>query len=321
LIVVDDGSTDSSAANAAAAGALVYYTDGRIGPGGARNIGAQHAKSEYLCFIDADCEVNEFTFANISEEIHDYPDHDAFFGSYDDSPRATNFVAQYKNLCHRFVHQVSKEEASTFWAGCGIVRRTTFLELGGFDTNKFRRPSIEDIDLGYRIKLMGGRIRLAKSVQVKHYKAWDLPTLVKTDVIQRGIPWTRLLLANPACRVNELNLQWTERLAALCAFALVPSVILSFTHPAFMFAAVLAFTWFCILNREVFGFFYRNRGFWFTLAVIPMQWLYYIYASISFAMGAALHFTDQIRGVEPFALRPQRLRSQVRELSGAVTRE
>src|SRR5271156_4387545 len=69
LIVVDDGSTDNSAAVAQSAGAQVLHTGGRLGPGGARNLGAQHARGEYICLIDADCAVNQFTFGNIAEEI------------------------------------------------------------------------------------------------------------------------------------------------------------------------------------------------------------------------------------------------------------
>ena len=33
-----------------------------------------------------------------------------------------------------------------FWAGCGAVRREEFLEIGGFDGDRFPRPTIEDIE-------------------------------------------------------------------------------------------------------------------------------------------------------------------------------
>jgi hypothetical protein len=55
-----------------------------------------------------------------------HPEVDAVFGSYDDAPRAPNFIAQYKNLFHHYVHQHGKEEASTFWAGCGTVNVLPF---------------------------------------------------------------------------------------------------------------------------------------------------------------------------------------------------
>ena len=156
-----------------------------------RNIGAQNVDCDYLCFIDADCEVNSRTFANIALALNDSADIDALFGSYDETPSAENFVAQYKNLMHRYVHQTGNEDATTFWAGCGVVRRSVFMALGGFDTRKFRKPSIEDIHLGYRIKAIGGKIKLDKTVTVKHYKAWKFWGLMKVDIFDRGIPWTR----------------------------------------------------------------------------------------------------------------------------------
>ncbi len=58
----------------------------------------------------------------VSEE----PDLAAVFGSYDDEPAAPNFLSQYKNLFHHFVHQQGSAEASTFWSGCGAILWPTF---------------------------------------------------------------------------------------------------------------------------------------------------------------------------------------------------
>jgi len=54
IIVVDDGSTDASAAIAAAAAVTVLESGGRLGPGGARNVGAAAAAGDVLWFVDAD---------------------------------------------------------------------------------------------------------------------------------------------------------------------------------------------------------------------------------------------------------------------------
>ncbi|MBV8883627.1 MAG: glycosyltransferase family 2 protein, partial [Chroococcidiopsidaceae cyanobacterium CP_BM_RX_35] len=107
LIVVNDSSTDQSAIVAQKFGATVLETMSRQGPGAARNLGAQFSKGEYLCFIDADCEVHFKTFTNLIQALKQYPDIDAVFGSYDDAPKASNFIAQYKNLFHHFIHQNS----------------------------------------------------------------------------------------------------------------------------------------------------------------------------------------------------------------------
>ena len=296
LIVVDDGSTDESRAVAMRFGARMLVTTGRQGPGAARNAGAQVAVGDYLFFVDADCEVQPDTFATAVDILQSDERIDALFGSYDDEPGAGNFIAQYKNLLHHFVHQRSQEEASTFWAGCGAVKRRVFLALGGFDVARYARPSIEDIDLGYRLKLSGGRIRLAKNVQVKHNKAWRLRSLVRTDLLDRGIPWARLVLQNRLLFVNDLNLQMHNRISVVANYLLPLAVATSVIWTqALLLVAVLVL---CIarLNMDLYQFFYRKRGTFFVLRVVPLHWLYYAYSGLAMLMGVVLHVRDRVRG-------------------------
>ena len=78
------------------------------------------------------------------------------------------------------------------------------LALGGFDEG-YRQPSIEDIELGYRLKQAGHRIRLCKALQVKHLKRWSVVSLLKSDFFDRALPWTELILRDRRV-INDLNL-------------------------------------------------------------------------------------------------------------------
>ena len=66
--------------------------------------------------------------------------------------------------------------------------------MGGHD-ERYRRPCIEDIELGYRLRDAGHEIRLCRDLQVKHLKRWRLGDMLTTDLLKRAVPWTRLMLA------------------------------------------------------------------------------------------------------------------------------
>ncbi len=293
LIVVDDHSTDGSLDIARALGAKVFSTGSRSGPGAARNIGAQHARGEYICFIDADCVIKPDAFDKLQRLIRSNLNIDAVFGSYDDAPRHRGLISQFKNLSHHYVHQDSSERASTFWAGCGCIRRSLFFQLGGFDTDRFSRPSIEDIHLGYRAKLAGANIYLAKDIQVSHLKKWTLFNLIKTDVFMRGVPWTRLLLANRQCRVYELNLRLGQRLSVIAAGLLPLAVLFSIWSPEAALIVVFSTLLLFLCNRRFYLFLANKRGLPFAMACVPLHCLYFLYSGASFALAFLQHCFDR----------------------------
>jgi len=218
VIVVDDGSTDASAKIARSMGAVVLDTGAQGGPAKARNLGARAAGGRILFFLDADVCVHPDTIERIWEAFQRDPTLDALIGSYDDSPGSKDFLSQYKNLMHSFVHHTSNVEASTFWSGCGAIRRDVFLDLGGFDES-YTRPSIEDIELGYRLRHAGRKILLDRDIQVKHLKHWTFWNLVRTDIFSRGIPWTELILRDRHMP-NDLNLHLSQRVSVALTFVL-----------------------------------------------------------------------------------------------------
>ncbi|MCC6862444.1 MAG: glycosyltransferase [Bryobacterales bacterium] len=217
-IVVDDGSTDASPEVAREFGATLLSTGGRSGPAHARNMGARHASGDVLFFIDADVCVHPGTLGRIVLAFGEDAELDALIGSYDTLPHSRDFLSQYKNLMHCFVHQTGRKQACTFWSGCGAIRRSVFLEHSGFDES-YRRPAIEDIELGYRLIRAGKKLMLDRNLLVKHLKRWTFWNLIKTDIKDRGVPWTELILRDKAMP-NDLNLQISARISVALVFLL-----------------------------------------------------------------------------------------------------
>lgn len=218
-LVVDDGSTDHTPEVARKFGARVLQTDGKRGPAHARNLGARAARGDILLFLDSDVCVHADTLSRVRSAFESDPSLDALIGSYDDSPGSPDFLSQYRNLMHHYVHQRARREACTFWSGCGAIRREVFLAHAGFDES-YRRPAIEDIELGYRLHMAGRKMILDKRVQVKHLKRWTFWGLLKTDIVDRGIPWTELILRNQYMP-NDLNLELSQRVSVALAFLLM----------------------------------------------------------------------------------------------------
>jgi glycosyltransferase involved in cell wall biosynthesis len=294
LIVVDDGSTDGSRRWAQEAGACLLAT-GRpgSGPALARNLGARHAGGDLLFFCDADVEVRPDTLARIREAFAADPGLAALFGSYDDAPGDPGFVSQYKNLMHHYVHQQASEDASTFWAGCGAVRRELFLHYDGF-SSRYTLPSIEDIELGAALARDGHPIRLDKSLQVKHLKRWTLAGLLRSDVLARGVPWTRLILRTRRMP-NDLNLRTSSRASVALAYLGLLGLALGFWWPAAWAVGLIGALLLLWLNGDVYRFFRQKRGFVFMLGAAGMHWLYYLYSGLAFGLGVVLHLSEALR--------------------------
>jgi GT2 family glycosyltransferase len=284
LIVVDDGSTDSSAALAKAAGARIVTTSGRQGPAKARNMGVTVASGEVLVFVDADVSVHNDVLERFAAHLADGGDCAAVFGAYDTQPSDPHFISQYKNLFHHFVHTEAAGAAETFWAGCGAVRRAAFEACGGF-AEGYGRPSIEDIEFGTRLRSAGYRILLDPAIQGTHAKRWTLRNLVKTDLFDRAIPWTRLVLERGDLPAT-LNLKASQKMCGVAAVLAVMSgaAALLFWNLPTAVVTLLLIAVIIAVNARFYKFFVRTRGWWFAVRVVPMHLLYYLYSVTGFAV-------------------------------------
>jgi hypothetical protein len=280
IILVDDGSTDGSAMFAASQGLRVVSSGGRKGPAGARNVASKQAVGDVLWFVDADVVVHDDA-ARVVRDAFRAEKVTAVFGSYDDKPPADNFGSQYKNLVHHHYHQHADPVASTFWSGCGAIRKDAFIAAGGFDAETYPFPSIEDIDLGYRLRRNGGEIRLVHELLSTHLKVWSIAGLVHTDIFRRALPWARLLVTREGL-LDDLNVGSFERLRAAVAGIAVLAIcgsIVGLVPPLLLGAILLTVV---TANWHLAALFVRRRGLVFGLAGLAFHQIYYIYSTACF---------------------------------------
>lgn len=286
IIVVDDGSTDSSSSIARQCNTKVFDTGGRRGPAKARNIGANAAIGDVIFFLDADVTVSRDAVERVANAFAQDPQLDALIGSYDDDPAHRDFLSQYKNLMHCYVHQAGRQQASTFWSGCGAMRRSVFLRHSGFNES-YERPAIEDIELGYRLVQAGGRILLDKDLRVKHLKQWTFWKLLRTDVMDRGIPWTELILRDRQMP-NDLNLQLSQRISVALAFLCVG------------IALAMAVYWKGYVLTPLFALLLFVMGrYWLDADGVPTGRGPFLWMTLGFGSLAALAWSHHMLGLIP----------------------
>jgi glycosyltransferase involved in cell wall biosynthesis len=296
LVVVDDASTDETGQIAARwADRVVTLRSPARGPAFARNRGVEACAGAWIVFIDADVAVHPGTLVRFAKVIEDNANLDAIVGAYDDVPAAPGFLSQYRNLVHHYTHLQGGGDVATFWAGCGAVRRAAFTKVGGFDDTRYRWPQIEDIELGYRLRDQGGRIRLCPEIQATHLKRWTFRDAVRTDVWGRGVPWVRLLLERGELSVGAtLNLRRGERtktaLVGLALVLLLGAVLWRRMEPAVLAGAVSVAV--ALSNMKQFAWFAQRRGALFALAAVPMNLWYYVVSGTCVVLAIGLHLMD-----------------------------
>jgi hypothetical protein len=68
-----------------------------------------------------------------------------------------------------------------------------------------RRLAVEYVPVGTNPQTRPSRLmRCIKRMQVTHLKHWTLWSIIKTDVRDRGVPWTELMLREGSVP-NDLN--------------------------------------------------------------------------------------------------------------------
>ena len=157
FIVTDDSKSDESRTMVEREFPNVLWGKGKHnGPAGNRNAGVSRATGEWIVFIDDDCIADTRYISAYCNAIGQNPETDLFEGRiYPDRPRRT-----WAECCPE------NSNGGMFWTSNLCVRKSTFLEIGGFD-ERFR-VAYEDIDFAYRIKSKGFKSRFIKNASVCH---------------------------------------------------------------------------------------------------------------------------------------------------------
>lgn len=207
IIVVDDGSTDASAAIAAEHGAQLVCQE-HAGPAAARNRGARVARGEILLFTDADCEPRRDWIEAMMAPFAD-PAVVGVKGAYRTRQRSVvaRFAqAEYEEKYARLAGRTEIDFVDTYAAG---YRRDVFLQAGGFDTG-FPTATVEDQELSYRLAAAGHKLVFAPRAIVYHHHA-ATPWRYARRKLHLGRWKVRVHARHPARAVRDSYTPWTQK--------------------------------------------------------------------------------------------------------------
>lgn len=295
VIYVDDGSRDDSADIVSKfddSRVIVVRSPVNVGRGPIRNRGVEAAHGEVIMFVDADVVVHPETISQVRQEFED-PRMQVLFGSYDEHPGVKGIVGKYRNLLHHFTHQTSGETASHFWTGLGAIRKSVFVEIGGYNEDRWSR-NMEEVEFGHRLTEAGHTVWVRPDIQGRHLKPFTVKSMVRTDIYSRAIPWTRLMLSDH--RIDNFVLSPTHGVSAIGVLLLVVSPLLLFFDPWIAGAVALGgAAIFLFVNWRLWKFFITRRSRRFTISAVFLHVLHTLSAISGFVIGVWLHAVDSLK--------------------------
>jgi len=178
IIVFDNASSDASLeATQNASRARVIKSASNIGFAAANNRAVEEAKGDWLVFLNPDAYADEDWLERLVAASARYADADAF-GSTQLIAANPHLLDGAGDVLHAFgiayrggfgapVAELPAEgECFSPCAAASMFRKSVFDELGGFDEHFFCYG--EDVDLGLRLRLNGGRAIQVAEARVLH---------------------------------------------------------------------------------------------------------------------------------------------------------
>lgn len=276
VIVVDDGSTDATAALAQAAGARVISQRNR-GPASARNAGIGAAQGEIILFTDADCAPVADWITQMVAPLAD-PLIAGVKGSYRTQQREVVARLAQCEFEERYDRQMRLPAIDFVDSYAAAFRATALREAGGFDP-AFPHANNEDVDLSYRLGRLGYKLVFNRQAAVyhRHVTGWRAYVQLK---IRRGYWRILALKMHPGKALRDSytpQLLKAQTLLVYASFGLIPVGLcgqpVGWAAAALLLALCLSVLPFA---RQVWR---RDRG------VTAWAWPFILARSVAFSLG------------------------------------
>lgn len=282
VIVVDDGSIDSTVAIASSFPCKVIRCGQGLGPAAARNKGTQAARAARLIFVDADVFVRPDTLSLLLNALDSSP---AVFATYDPEPVNHNFATLLYHTLSCLSLQDTSEKTPVFYSYCAAIGKDLFLKMGGFDTS-FTSATFEDMELGWRLAVHGLLSHHLKNARVDHAVQYTVSRL-GCAYFRKSRDLALLLLSRRTVTLDDQG--WTSRrhwVILACAWGtlgLGPLAV--WLHPLWAVPWVLAVGGFAVASAPLYGAMAHRRWVYGPLSMLAYLGIHLIVTAAMLSAG------------------------------------
>ncbi len=288
VVVVDDGSADSSLDVIRSFPCKLVQLDRHGGVSKARNAGARAASGELLLFVDNDCLLGRDALSAANAACGARRDR-VVGGTYTPSPFDTDFFSCFQSV---FINHFETKKARPDYvaAHAMLIDAELFRTSGGFVEDSFIgvAASVEDVELSHRLRRAGCELVMSPEMQVQHMFRFSLRRSVG-NAVRKARYWTMYSLANRDVFADSgtasLELKANVLLGLVQALLLAAAIALGTAWPVAAAAPLLALD--LHVNRRLIAAWFRAGGSRFTaLATLYYTTLYAAAVGIGAATGA-----------------------------------
>lgn len=233
VIVVDDGSTDGTAA--ACPEGVRVIRQSNTGPAGARNRGAQEAQGEIILFTDSDCDPQPDWIEEMVKPFREHPEIIGVKGVY--GTRQKEIVArfvqvEYEDKYRKMMKERYIDFIDTYSAA---FKKDVFLAAKGYDLS-FPVACAEDVELSYRLANQGCKMLFTPHALVYHIHPDTLGSYLRKKY--KFAYWRVLAVKkNPNKAVRDSHTPVTMKLQLVLFLAVLAALPAAPWYPAPLYSS------------------------------------------------------------------------------------
>lgn len=270
VMVVDDCSTDNTAAIAKDFGCSYLRLNEHGGAARARNAGARAAKGDALFFTDADCLMMNDTLKTCADAYKANPN-SVMGGTYTLIPEDKDIFGKFQSA---FVHysELKRQKPDYIATHAMLVSKDMFFKIGGFDESY--SILIEDVEFSHRARNKGVELLMIPGLQVRHIFNFSLWRSLR-NAFRKAMHWTAYSIRNKDLFIDSGTASFELKINTISCFfiyAMVAAFAVS-GNPIAIVAAAIAVLLNIVYNLRFFKLLVESGG----VSFLGIAGLYYMF--------------------------------------------